>query len=72
MENQSLTIVDLVLFAAKLCHRCRFGDRPTYEYDQENGASCVHYHQPLRASTEPCNADQIWQLVHYLESKPNG
>jgi hypothetical protein len=39
---RQLSIVDLVLHAASLCQYCRSGQRPKYEYSQEQGAEVSH------------------------------
>lgn len=62
---KTVTIVDLALYAASICHNCRSLGRPIDESDQEHGDSFRH--KVTQGVTVTCKADQIWSLIRYLE-----
>ena len=59
---KTVTIVDLALHAASICHNCRSLGRPI---DEEHGDSFRH--KGTQGVTVTCKADQIWSLIRYLE-----
>lgn len=61
----TLTIVDLTLHAATICHQCRSSGRPNDESSQEQGD--VFVHRP-GSGYENCRADQIWVLIRKMEN----
>lgn len=67
---KSVTIADLALFAASECSMCRQGERPKYEYSQEQGAEVTHVTGLPNNRAVKCAARVIWILVHKLEQDP--
>lgn len=65
-----MTIVDLALHAATLCHNCRTLGRPHDDSDQEHGDQFSHPNDGAQgAKRYPCSADQIWGLIRKLENQ---
>lgn len=61
----SLTIADLALHAASICHLCRQGTRPIDQSDQDHGD--LFYHRPT-VTANRCKAEAIWVLIRRLEA----
>ena len=62
---KQITVTDLVLHAASICHLCRQGTRPDDRSDQEHGDLFLH----MNAKGAKCNADQVWALIRRLEAE---
>lgn len=62
-----LTIVDLALKAASMCHFCRQGERPIDDSSQDQGD--VFVHKIGNGKTGKCDADQLWVVIRGLEAK---